>query len=179
MKNGLLKKEMKSTDCLQSKADMEVVIRKAEKKDAPRIAQLLETIAELHHQGRPDIYAGGGAKYDIGAVESKIADENEIIFVAVNEDDFVLGYTMSKIFTTKDEGIVIGHKKMYIDDVCVDSNYRQYGIGRKLMETTKQKAVDEKCHICELNVWAFNEGAVKFYESCGMTKQRIYMEYIL
>ncbi len=158
---------------------MEIKIRKAEKQDAPRIAELLETIAQLHHEGRPDIYAGGGAKYDVTAVEKKIKNKEEIIFVAVDENDYVLGYTISKIYTTKDDGIIIGHKKMYIDDVCVDSNYRKHGIGKLLMAATKQKGVDEGCHICELNVWAFNENAVKFYESCGMTKQRIYMEYIL
>ncbi len=158
---------------------MEIRVRKAEKQDAPRIAELLCTIAQLHHEGRPDIYADGGAKYDITAVENKIKDDDEIILVAVDEKDYVLGYTMSKIYTTKDEGIVIGHKKMYVDDVCVDSAYRNLGIGKLLMVATKQKAIDENCHICELNVWAFNEGAIKFYESCGMTKQRIYMEYIL
>ena len=158
---------------------MEIRVRKAEKQDAPRIAELLCTIAQLHHEGRPDIYAGGGAKYDIADVENKIADDGEIIFVAVDENDYVLGYTMSAIHITKNEGIVIGHKKMYVDDVCVDSAYRHLGIGKLLMEATKQKAIDENCHICELNVWAFNESAIKFYESCGMTKQRIYMEYIL
>lgn len=158
---------------------MEIKIRKAEKKDAPRIAELLKTIAELHHKGRPDIYAGGGAKYDVKDVEKKIDNKDEIIFVAVNEADYVLGYTMSEIYTTKDDGIVIGHKKMYIDDVCVDEEYRNNGIGRLLMAATKQKAIDENCHNCELNVWVFNETAVKFYESCGMTKQRMYMEYIL
>ncbi len=158
---------------------MEIKIRRAQKQDAHRIAQLLETIAELHHKGRPDIYAGGGAKYGIEDVEKKIADDNEIIFVAVNEVDYVLGYTISKIYTTENDGIIIGQKKMYIDDVCVDSQFRKHGIGKMLMETTKQMAVDEDCSICELNVWAFNENAIKFYESCGMSKQRIYMEYKL
>lgn len=158
---------------------MEIRVRKAEKQDAPRIAELLCTIAQLHHEGRPDIYRGGGAKYDISAVEKKIEDGNEIIFVAVDENNYVLGYTISKIYTTEDDGIIIGHKKMYIDDVCVDSQYRKHGIGKLLMAATKQKAIDEGCTICELNVWAFNENAVKFYESCGMTRQRIYMEYIL
>ena len=158
---------------------MNITIRVAEKKDACRIAELLQVIAQLHHEGRPDIYAGGGAKYDIESVEKKIADGKDIIFVAVDENDYVLGYTISKIYTTDNDGIIIGHKKMYIDDVCVDNQYRKHGIGRLLMAATRQKAVDEGCTICELNVWAFNEDAVKFYESCGMTKQRIYMEYIL
>ncbi len=158
---------------------MNITVRKARKKDAKRLAELLETIAQLHHEGRPDIYGGGGAKYNIKDVEKKIADKNETIFVAVNDEDYVLGYTMSKIYDVEPKGILLAHKKMYIDDVCVDENYRKHGIGKLLMEATKQAATDAGCHICDLNVWAFNENAVKFYESCGMTKQRIYMEYIL
>lgn len=158
---------------------MSIKVRKAEKKDAAKIAALLETIAQLHHEGRPDLYGGGGAKYDIKAVEDKIENKDEIILVAVNDDDEVMGYTMSKIYNVEQEGIRLAHRKMYIDDVCVDSECRKQGVGRILMEATKQKAIDNGCHICDLNVWAFNENAIKFYESCGMTKQRIYMEYIL
>lgn len=158
---------------------MSISVRKAQKKDAEKIARLLESIAQLHHEGRPDLYGGCGAKYDIKAVEEKIADKDEIILVAVNDKDEVMGYTMSKIFDVQQEGIKLSHRKMYIDDVCVDPDCRKQGVGKILMEATKQKAIDAGCHICDLNVWAFNETAIKFYESCGMTKQRIYMEYIL
>lgn len=158
---------------------MEVIIRKAEKKDAQRIAELLETIAQLHHEGRPDIYGGSGAKYGAEAVEKKITDTEEIILVAVNENDTVMGYTMSKITDVKPDGILLGYKKMYIDDVCVDSAFRKHGIGRKLMDATKLEAEKAGCHIAELNVWAFNENAVNFYKNCGMSVQRMYMEYVL
>lgn len=158
---------------------MEISIRKAEKRDAARLCELLETIAELHHNGRPDIYGAGGAKYDIPAVEEKITNKDEIILVAVNEDDLVLGYTMSKIIDVKAQGILLPHRKMYIDDVCVDSRFRKHGIGRLLMDATKKEAKNAGCHIAELNVWAFNESAVNFYKSCGMKVQRMYMEYVL
>jgi ribosomal protein S18 acetylase RimI-like enzyme len=158
---------------------MEITVRYAQKKDAGRIAELLETIAELHHNGRPDIYGGGGAKYDITAVEKKIEDNKEIILVAVNEEDFVLGYTISQITDVPANGILLPYRKMYIDDVCVDSAFRKNGIGKKLMEYTKLEAAKADCHLAELNVWAFNESAINFYKSCGMTVQRMYMEYIL
>ena len=165
---------------MQKKADsMEIRIRRAEKKDAKRLCELLETIAELHHNGRPDIYGAGGAKYDIEAVEEKISREDEIILVAVNEDDITMGYTMSKIIDVKAEGILLPYRKMYIDDVCVDSAFRKLGIGRLLMDATKKEAENNGCHIAELNVWAFNENAVEFYKNCGMKVQRMYMEYVL
>lgn len=157
---------------------MNFAIRKAEKEDAPRLRELLETIAQLHHEGRPDIYASG-AKYEIRDIEKKIRNQEERILVAIDENDFVLGYTMSKVSEVKSDGILLPYKKMYIDDVCVDEHYRKHGIGRALMEATKQEAVREGCHIADLNVWAFNENAVRFYESCGMKQQRIYMEYVL
>lgn len=157
---------------------MEIKIRKAEKRDAQRLVQLLETIALLHHKGRPDIY-GNVAKYNVQDIEKKISNNDEIILVAVNDDDTVLGYTMSKIIDVLPTGNNLGYKKMYIDDVCVDELYRKHGIGKLLMSATKQVAIDHKCHICDLNVWSFNENAIKFYESCGMKKQRIFMEYVL
>ena len=158
---------------------MEIRIRRAEKKDAERLCELLKTIAQLHHEGRPDIYGAGGAKYDIPAVEEKICNSEEIILVAVNDEDIVMGYTMSKIIDVEENGILLGYRKMYIDDVCVDSAFRKLGIGKKLMEATKAEAENAGCHLAELNVWAFNENAVNFYKSCGMTVQRMYMEYIL
>ena len=158
---------------------MEIIIRRAEKKDAARLAALLEIIAQLHHEGRPDIYGGGGAQYDIEAVEKKISNTDEIILVATDENDYVLGYTMSKIIDVEENGILLPYRKMYIDDVCVDPECRKCGVGKKLMESTKQEAVNAGCHIAELNVWAFNENAVNFYKNCGMTVQRMYMEYIL
>lgn len=153
-------------------------IRKAEKKDAPRINELLKIIAELHHEGRPDIYAGG-FKYSVKDIEKKLSDDSELILVAVNDDDYVLGYTMSKLYEVQPKGVLAGYKKMYIDDVCVDESFRHEGVGRALLLATREYAEKAGCHLAELNVWAFNENAVKFYESCGMKKQRIYMEYIL
>ena len=159
--------------------NLTIRIRKAEKKDAGKLSELLITIAQLHHEGRPDIYGAGGAKYNISDVEKKIADTNEIILVAVDENDTVMGYTMSAIIDVEENGILLPYRKLYIDDVCVDSSARKLGIGRKLMDATKKKAEELNCHIVELNVWAFNESAVEFYKSCGMSVQRMYMEYVL
>ena len=84
---------------------MEINIRRAEKKDAKRLCELLETIAQLHHEGRPDIYGAGGAKYGIKDVQKKIENADEIILVAVDESDVVLGYTMSKIIDVEEKSL--------------------------------------------------------------------------
>ena len=35
-------------------------IRKAEERDIPRLGELLLQVCRVHHQGRPDIFRGGG-----------------------------------------------------------------------------------------------------------------------
>lgn len=157
---------------------MEFNVRKAREDDAFRIHELLKTIASLHHNGRPDLYSDK-EKYAVSDIKEKLKRPDEIILVAADKNDFVLGYAISKIIDVPDEGVNVGHRKMYIDDVCVDENYRKNGIGRALLESSRREAADRGCHVVELNVFFFNETAVKFYESCGMKRQRMYMEYVL
>lgn len=153
-------------------------IRKAQIKDAQRIAELLKTIAKLHHNGRPDIYEDC-AKYDIKAVEEMINDKTKYIFAAVDENDFVTGYVISYITERKFHASNGLNNTMYVDDLCVDENYRHQNIGKELMQKARDNAKAQGCYNLELNVWSFNKAAVSFYESCGMTEQRRRMEIIL
>ena len=70
-------------------------------------------------------------------------------------------------------------KSLYIDDICVDENYRRHGVGKMLYEHVVQFAKEENCFNITLNVWAKNPSAKAFYESMGMTVQKVCMEKIL
>lgn len=151
-------------------------IRKAEPKDAKRIAALLVTIAQLHHAGRPDLY-GGQAKYDLTQVEKMLADPDKIIFVAANEQNDVLGYIIAYPIERHLPDADEPQYTLYIDDLCVDSACRGNGIGKALLLFMRDYAKDNQFFNVELNVWTFNKDAVRFYERCGMTEQRRRMEF--
>lgn len=153
-------------------------IRRAQIKDAQRIAELLKAIALLHHDGRPDIYEDS-AKYDIESVKEMIDDKTKYIFTAVDENDFVMGYIICFVIERRFQSANGLNNTMYIDDLCVDENYRHQGIGEKLVAAAKDNAKAQGCYNLELNVWSFNKNAVKFYENCGMYEQRRRMEIIL
>lgn len=53
----------------------------------------------------------------------------------------------------------------YLSDICVHKQYRNFNIGRKLIEITKEKAGNE----CKLILHS-NAEALNFYEKIGMTK---------
>ena len=67
-------------------------------------------------------------------------------------------------------------KFMHVEEFCVDESCHRQGIGRKLMEALRKDAAESGYPRLELDVWAFNEGARKFYESVGFTTFRYFME---
>ena len=97
---------------------MAIKIRKAERRDIPGILKLLDSIRELHHKGRPDVFKDNGTKYTEEQLIEKINDPNEGIFVAYDGENF-LGYVCTVIRDTKDHNILVDKKVLYIDDLCV------------------------------------------------------------
>ena len=63
--------------------------------------------------------------------------------------------------------------------MCVDENIRGKHIGKTLYAYVIDFAKKEGCYNVTLNVWASNEGALRFYEKCGLVPQKIGMEKIL
>ena len=53
------------------------------------------------------------------------------------------------------------------------------GIGKRLYEYVIAYAREQKFYNVTLNAWALNEGAMKFYEACGLVPQKVGMEKIL
>ncbi len=158
---------------------MEIKIRKAQAKDVPKIAEMLRSIGELHHSGRPDIYKDNLQKYNEQEIEEILKDEKTPVFVATDESDGVVGYAFCIIKEVTDTKALVARRFIYIDDFCVDEKYRKMNIGRILMESVIEEAKKMNVSSIELNVWEFNENAVKFYEKCGFTTQKREMEIIL
>ena len=154
-------------------------IRRAVKKDKEGINRLLRQVLDVHHKGRPDLFRAGAKKYKDEELLALIEDEERPIFVCVNEKDEVMGYVFCVFQRQKNNNILTDIKTLYIDDLCVDEKERGKHIGKSLYEYAKKFARAQGCYNLTLNVWACNESAQKFYESCGLVPQKIGMETIL
>ncbi len=150
-------------------------IRRAIPADAGRINDLLYQVAKIHADGRPDIFKTATKKYSDGELIEIIECDAAPIFVA-EEDGAVLGYAFCICKTVKDHILLKDKKTLYIDDLCIDERSRGKHIGKSIYEYVVAFAKKEGFDDITLNVWAFNEGAMRFYEDCGMTPQRIIME---
>lgn len=153
-------------------------IRRAKITDIAGINKLLRQVLTVHHNGRPDLFKPNSVKYTNEELAEIVSDNNRPIFTAV-ENDEVLGYAFCVMQSFENNNIMTDIKTLYIDDLCVDENQRGQNIGKKLYEFVLDYARSKGCYNVTLNVWACNKGAMKFYEKCGLTSQKIGMEKIL
>ena len=139
---------------------------------------LLYQVADVHHKGRADIFKGGAAKYTPQQLEVLLEDQSKPIFVAA-EGDKILGHAFCVIKNAEDSGVLVPHKSLYIDDICVNEHVRGQHIGSALCNKVFEYAASEKCYNVTLNVWCLNEIAIAFYKALGFKEQKIVMEAVL
>ena len=154
------------------------MIRRAKEKDISKIGDLLSQVDLVHHNGRPDIFKIG-RKYSDEELKILLKDDNRPILVAVDENDDVMGYCFCIFQQHIDNSVLTDIKTLYIDDLCVDEKLRGKHIGKELYEAAVKLAKDNSCYNLTLNVWSCNESAMRFYESCGLTPQKVGMEVVL
>lgn len=154
-------------------------IRRANQNDIPAINSLLNQVLMVHHNGRPDLFKANVKKYTDEQLIVILGDDSRPIFVAQDDCGDVVGYAFCVFQQHINDNILTDIRTLYIDDLCVDENKRGLHIGRQLYEYVLNYAKESGCYNVTLNVWACNESAVKFYESCGLKPQKFGMEQIL
>ncbi len=156
-----------------------MTIRRATDHDMDGINRLLLQVLMVHHNGRPDLFKANAKKYTDAELLEIIADDNKPIFVAVDEQNDVLGYAFCIFQQHIDNNILTDIKTLYIDDLCVDEQRRGKHIGKTLYNYVLDFAKANDCYNVTLNVWSCNESALKFYEKCGLVPQKIGLEILL
>lgn len=153
-------------------------IRMVKEKDIDRMLELLKQVNLVHHEGRPDLFKIN-TKYSKEQLKGIINDENTPILVATNQDDVLVGYAFCIFKQHKNDSILTDVKTLYIDDFCIDETCRGQHIGKNLYDAVILFAKEHNCYNITLNVWNCNPNAIKFYEHCGLSPQKITMEKIL
>ncbi|MBR3642698.1 MAG: GNAT family N-acetyltransferase, partial [Parasporobacterium sp.] len=142
-------------------------IRRAEKKDIKGLIKLLQQVLELHAAIRPDIFISGTTKYTEEELQEMVCDEQNPIYVAVDETEQVIAYAFCQLRKPPFTNTMIPHQTLFIDDFCVDENARGNHVGSQLFEYVKQEAKRFDCYEVMLAVWRGNDGAEQFYERGG------------
>ncbi len=132
---------------------MNCTIREINKKDYTELIEIFKEFAVF--EKLPDMM--------INSVE-QMESESHLIngFVILNEKHNIIGYvTFFYAYYTW-----IG-KSMYMDDLYVKMNYRDQGLGTKLINKVIQKAKADKCNKLKWQVSEWNKPAINFYKKLG------------
>ncbi|WP_235603396.1 N-acetyltransferase [Thermoanaerobacter sp. YS13] len=134
---------------------------------------------EIHYKARPDYYKDTDIPLDKEDYINKLSHPEYKIMVAENENDEIAGYIIYKIKKIEEHPLLVDRVVVYIEDLCVAGRFKRKGIGKKLLESAIEYGKEINASSIELTVWAFNEEAIKFYESLSFKPQSIKMEMIL
>ncbi len=156
-----------------------MAIRRGQEKDIPKLLDLLTQVDMIHHNGRPDLFRAPSTKYTAEELTSLLQNDSRPVFVWADDTDAVWGYAFCIFQQRVDHPILTPILTLYIDDLCVDESKRGHRIGTQLYHHVTQFAKEAGCYNVTLNVWAFNQESIRFYEKCGMQPQKIGMETIL
>lgn len=151
------------------------MIRFAKEEDLDRINELRRQVNDIHVKGRPDIFRSGFCQEMQDLARELLQGEEGNIIVA-EQDGIICGMVCVAYITKPESPYNLERKIYHVEEIAVDERARKQGIGTEMMEFMKQDACKRGFDRIELDVWEFNESAVKFYETNGFTVFRRFME---
>jgi ribosomal protein S18 acetylase RimI-like enzyme len=112
--------------------EKQIEIRRAEEKDIKKVMDLLSQVLEIHAKIRPDVFVSGTTKYTDAELLQMFEDDQNPVYVAVDEKDQVVGYAFCKLRQQPFSNNMVQFTSLFIDDLCVDTTIRGKHIGQKL-----------------------------------------------
>ena len=148
------------------------MLQLATKADRAAVNELAAQVHAMHVVWRPDLYCEAEELFPEERFEEHL--KNRELYVAKIEGNPV-GYALLRMYSNNRPGHV-PRKMMLIDELCVHEACRGHGIGREMMEDIHALARAFGCTDFKIGVYPQNEGAIRFYESCGFAIRSIDMQ---
>lgn len=165
------------------------MIRYAKKEDIEQINRLRKQVNDLHIAGRPDIFRNDHCKEFEDYAYKILEDDHSDLIAAFRDNNRPLGGFPENgllcgfacvVYTEQPSNPYKNARKFCeISEIGVDSSFQRQKIGTELIDFIKEEARKKGFDKIELNMWEFNQNALKFYESIGFSTYRRYMEYNL
>ena len=154
---------------------MSVVVRVAGREELERVNALRRMVNDVHVQGRPDIFRDGFCEELQRHIYDAFDDEDSDVIVALKDGE-IAGFATVQYIRRPESPYCLARDFYRVEEFGVDAQHRRHGVATALMDYMKRDARARGFDRVELDVWAFNEGALAFYEAAGFRTYRRYME---
>jgi len=150
-------------------------IRRATKDDAATIAALNADVQAIHADALPWRFKHPAASpYPAAEVESRLARPDIVAFLA-RQDGASVGYVIAEIIRQPDTARHHAHSTIYVHEISVRETARRHGIGRALLDAVKAHGEALGITTLALDTWAFNAGALAFFQRYGLVPYNVRM----
>jgi diamine N-acetyltransferase len=146
---------------------VDIIIRKANIEDYDYINKLYWQSDCFHYNNEPYIYEKTNEGCRTKEYIESLLNEEINIFIVLEKGMEIIGFLFAYEET---KGYLPFHKKrkyIVIDNIVIDENYRNNGYGEKLLNHIIEYAKNGNYNDIVLNVYRFNETAIKLYEKKG------------
>lgn len=148
-------------------------IRKAKKEDLQAIKDLRYDLAVFEKNLGHDIVEPEWPYTEVGEKDINYFFNKQFIYLA-EDNQKIVGFITGEIFKKKAWYTVqLGS----INNLYVIEEYRNNGIGKKLMQIMIDSLKEKGITNIELNTFSGNVDAIKFYEKLGFKKANLQMLY--
>lgn len=156
----------------------DVNVRKITRDDVRVLAEMTAEIQQIHHQAAPDIFAE--VTGNLSEFEAHIVSYMERGTGCIAEvNGQLLGCVLYEIRETVKNPFLKPHLRLHVDQMGVRPGFRGRGIGRHLMKQVMSAAKEHNVNFITLNVFCFNDGAIRFYEKFGFACHGMTMRLLI
>ena len=150
-----------------------VIIRKAGLEDLTSIQKLNDNLFDLEFNNFDDTLKREWALEKDGQEYFEDMIKNEIVFVAQIEDKIV-GYLAGSIC---ERISYITESFAELDNMCIDDEYRRFGIGTLLMDEFKKYCREKNMQNIKVTASAKNSRAIQFYMKNGFEDYNVTLKF--
>ena len=143
------------------------LIRRAEPGDCDAVAMLNRDIQQEHAEAYPHLFKPASDETLTASAFAVLLNDPAATTLVVVDDEAVTGYVLAREIERTDTPYRFAHRVLYIDQLCVVWSARRKGHGRRLMEAMKSVAMERGISHLELDTWAFNDEARRFFREQG------------
>ena len=153
-----------------------MIIRDLTISDFDAVNNIFMQMQYLHVEHRPDLYRKIDKPTTTKAWDYETSLENkDMIMVGAEADGRIVGFCIAEIRRSESKALT-PRISAHIKNLAVDENYRRKGIGKALYHEAVKRGKACGAEAVDLKVFSFNNNAIAFYKSLGMTVQSYTME---
>ena len=154
---------------------MSIEVRPARREELERVNELRRMVNELHVAGRPAHFKAGFGQPLRDHVYEQFDSECFDVLVAL-VDDAVAGFATVQFVRRPEGPYTLPLDYYHVEEFGVDAAHRRKGVATALVDYMKADARAKGFPRIELDAWAFNQGAIAFYEGAGFKQFRLFFE---